>query len=256
MASFKFTPIISPGETILITGANGYIASAVANQALAAGYRVKGTVRNLEKAKKLQEIFDKKYGSGNFQLVKVENIIAEGAFDEAVKGCSGFLHIAVDTSFATEPEPCVGNAIKSTIGALKSATTEPKVKRFVLTSSTMAAVSWKSDDAYEWGIESWNEEYVKVAYEPPFGPEKGFAYYSATKTRSEQEAWKWVRENKAKFEFNAMLPAANFGKSVTGDWQSTGSWPKMVFDGDWSFVQMVPPRKFLPLFAFVSVWRD
>lgn len=41
---------LSPGVLVLVTGVNGYIASHVANELLLAGYRVRGTVRNVEKS--------------------------------------------------------------------------------------------------------------------------------------------------------------------------------------------------------------
>lgn len=86
MSKFDFTPVIPAGETILVTGANGYIATHVADQLLAAGYRVRGTVRSPEKSKWLEELFEKSYGPGKFELVQVANIIEEGAFENAAEG--------------------------------------------------------------------------------------------------------------------------------------------------------------------------
>tara|TARA_R110002060_G_scaffold45735_6_gene57067 strand:- start:818 stop:1042 length:225 start_codon:yes stop_codon:yes gene_type:complete len=50
------------------------------------GYKVRGTVRNVEKASWMQKKFDKSYGKNNFELVPVADLAHEGAFDEAVKG--------------------------------------------------------------------------------------------------------------------------------------------------------------------------
>ena len=79
-------PVIAPGSWILVTGANGYIASHVADQLLEAGYKVRGTVRDIKKNSWLPELFDQKYGPGKFEMVVVEDMTVPDAFDEATKG--------------------------------------------------------------------------------------------------------------------------------------------------------------------------
>lgn len=79
-------PVICPGECILVTGANGYIASHLIDQLLAAGYRVRGTVRDLVKYEWVQKFFNQKYEVGVFELVLVDDMAADGAFDKAIKG--------------------------------------------------------------------------------------------------------------------------------------------------------------------------
>ena len=79
-------PVIRPGERILVTGANGYIASHLIDQLLTAGYRVRGTVRDLVKYEWVQKFFNQKYEVGMFELVLVDDMAADGAFDRAIKG--------------------------------------------------------------------------------------------------------------------------------------------------------------------------
>jgi nucleoside-diphosphate-sugar epimerase len=79
-------PVIPKGETILITGINGFIGSHIADQLLEAGYRVRGTVRSAGKADEVNAALEKKYGSGKLETVIVEKMNEDGAFDEAVKG--------------------------------------------------------------------------------------------------------------------------------------------------------------------------
>jgi nucleoside-diphosphate-sugar epimerase len=74
------------GDLVLITGVNGYIASHIANEALAAGYRVRGTVRDTSKAQWLQTYFDQHYGTGKFELVTADNFDKEGALDGVIEG--------------------------------------------------------------------------------------------------------------------------------------------------------------------------
>lgn len=50
------------GAIILVTGANGYIGSHVADQCMAAGYKVRGASRSEEKAKNIAAVFDERHG--------------------------------------------------------------------------------------------------------------------------------------------------------------------------------------------------
>lgn len=77
---------IPKDSLVLVTGINGYLGSHITDQFLQAGYRVRGTTRDLKKVEALKEFWEKKYGSGRLELVVVKDMSHEGAFDEAVKG--------------------------------------------------------------------------------------------------------------------------------------------------------------------------
>jgi uncharacterized protein YbjT (DUF2867 family) len=77
--------VLPPDSLILITGANSYISAHCIEQALEAGYRVRGAVRDAEKSKWLYSHFER-YGSGKFELVRVADMANDGAYDEAMKG--------------------------------------------------------------------------------------------------------------------------------------------------------------------------
>lgn len=64
-------PAISSGW-VLLTGANGYIATWVIKELLEQGFSVRGTVRSLDKGTHLEEAF-KSYGS-KFEVVVVPDI--------------------------------------------------------------------------------------------------------------------------------------------------------------------------------------
>lgn len=87
---------LPPGSWILITGANGFIASHTALQFLQRGYRVRGTVRSLTKASWLltHPLFKPYADNGCLELFVVPDMVVPGAFDEAVKGMSAVAHIA------------------------------------------------------------------------------------------------------------------------------------------------------------------
>ena len=83
---------VSPPAKVLVTGANGYLATWVVKKYLEAGYSVRGTVRSLSKSAFLNDKFAR-YGD-RFELVVVEDITKDGAFDEAVKGVDAIAHTA------------------------------------------------------------------------------------------------------------------------------------------------------------------
>jgi hypothetical protein len=83
---------ISPPAKVLVTGANGYLATWVVSKYLEAGYSVRGAVRSLTKSAFLNDKFAQ-YG-GRFELVVVDDITKDGAFDEAVKGVDAIAHTA------------------------------------------------------------------------------------------------------------------------------------------------------------------
>jgi len=77
---------IPKGSTVLVTGANGFIGSHIADQFLHHGFKVRGTVRNVEKNVWLADLFHEKYGRERFELHSIPDMAAQGAFDESVKG--------------------------------------------------------------------------------------------------------------------------------------------------------------------------
>ncbi|KAM0425855.1 hypothetical protein ACHAPT_008793 [Fusarium lateritium] len=78
-------PAVPPDSLVLVTGVNGFLGSHISDQFLQHGYKVRGTVRNLEKCEWLIKYFETKYGAGRFELVKVSDMAAEGAFHEAIR---------------------------------------------------------------------------------------------------------------------------------------------------------------------------
>lgn len=67
-------PTIAPGDKILVTGANGFLAVHVVDAFLQKGYAVRGVVRSLDKGDHLKKIFAK-YGT-KFELAVVKDITA------------------------------------------------------------------------------------------------------------------------------------------------------------------------------------
>ncbi|KAF2973135.1 hypothetical protein GQX73_g393 [Xylaria multiplex] len=219
-------PAIPKGSTVLVTGGNGFIGSNISDQLLKLGYKVRGTTRNPQKNKWVSDLFDRKYGPGQFELVAVPDMVAENAYDEAVK-------------------------VAGTVNALAAAAKVPSIKRFVLTSSSASALIPKPNNPVTVTTETWNEETVQYAYrDPPYEEERGYPVYAASKILSEKEAWKFMAEKKPGFVLNTVLPNLNFGASLDFANQGHASTSGLVvelFKGNWQ------PLAGLPVQYFVDV---
>ncbi|POS72901.1 hypothetical protein DHEL01_v208709 [Diaporthe helianthi] len=210
---------VPKGSLVLVTGANGLLGTNTADQFLQYGYKVRGTVRDMEKNAWVQALFDQKYGKGNFELYKVEDLMAEDAFDEAVKGTSVVVHTASIVSLSADPNAVIPPAITFALNALKTAYKEPSVKRFVLTSSSSAATFPEAGTpAFDVTEDTWNDAAVKAAWaEPPYTEDRGTTVYAASKTESERAVWKYHKENRGSrpdLVVNTVLTPVNFGKSI------------------------------------------
>ncbi|KAH8679194.1 hypothetical protein BGZ61DRAFT_425844 [Ilyonectria robusta] len=226
-------PAIPKGSTVLVTGASGWVGSNVADQFLAYGYKVRGTTRDVNKAAWMKETFEKKYGSGVFELVSVPDMVADGAYDEAVKGVTAVAHTASVMTYDADPNKVIPAVIAGSVNALKAAYAELSVKRFVLTSSSTAAVlSSPGKPKVVVTKDTYNEEAVKIAWsEPPYDARHGGYVYAASKAQGEQAVRRFYEENRAKrpdLVVNAVLPNVVFGKTLDLQRQGYQSSPALV----------------------------
>ncbi|KAL6299277.1 NAD-P-binding protein [Sparassis latifolia] len=197
-------PAVTPGTgKVLVTGANGYIAIWVVRTLLEQGYAVRGTVRSHSKAKHLHKTF-KSYGD-KLEIVIVEDITKEGAFDEAVKGVVAIEHTASPFHFnAVEPDELIGPAVNGTLSVLQSALKYGSaVKRIVVTSSC-AAVLTVSPEPHVFSELDWNNKSIKEVEEQGRNA-LGASKYRASKTLAERAAWDFVAKNKEQLSWDLVV---------------------------------------------------
>jgi nucleoside-diphosphate-sugar epimerase len=201
------SPILPPNALILVTGANGLIASHAADQLLAFGYRVRGTVRSATRCAYLTTLFSARHGAGRFELHEIPDVSAPGVWDTAVRGVSGIAHVLGALDLAVQdPDRAAAEELPWQIRLLEAAAREPLVKSVVFTSSAWAV--WTPDAGKKVVLteESWNEEAVALARDKAVDARsKGFAGFMAFKTLVEQGVWDWVRREKPGFAFNTVL---------------------------------------------------
>jgi nucleoside-diphosphate-sugar epimerase len=154
-------PIIPLDSIVLVTGANGLIASWVAEKFLEAGYRVRGTVRSVSRCSWMEPFFADRHGPGRFEIVELSDYAAPGAWDSVIKGVASIAAVAGQATVALEDaDAAVEEEYPSIIGLLKAAKNEPSVKSVVYTSSAWAA--WTPDPAKKVTLDEWtyNEQYA------------------------------------------------------------------------------------------------
>lgn len=235
------SPTIPKGSTVCVTGVNGYIGSHVADQLLEAGYHVRGAVRSTSKADWLYELFDKKYGKGKFEAVEVPDMVADGAYDEAVKGVDGICHLASILTFSDKVEEVIPPTVKGTLNILTSASKEPSVKSVVYCSSSTAALMPEPGKKIKVTKDTWDDAAVKEANANP----SPFVVYGASKTEAERAFWKAAEETHPPFQVSAVLPNCNFGpilKPGGEDSSSTASWAIKLAKGDKSVPGVLAPQ--------------
>lgn len=247
MATTKLlsTPVLDPASTtILVTGASGYIGANVIQEALDLGYHVRGTARTQEKADNTKKVFN---NHPNYTTAIVPTFVEDcAAVHDSVKGVDAVILVASDTTFNDDPKVVVDGVVAGTLNFLRAAAREPSVKRFVLTSSSSAALTPIPGKKVTATTESWNDEAVDVAWNKKgesIGPNPyEFIVYAASKTAGEKEFWKFIKEEKPSFVANTVLPNFNVGRIITNGGVTGVMIPKVFQEG---VRDMLPPQYYI-----------
>jgi nucleoside-diphosphate-sugar epimerase len=106
--------------------------------------------------------------------------------------------------------PPVLNSVKN---LLEVAAAEPSIKRFVYTSSAIAAAYPNLREKVYIDSSSWNDAVISAAWKPPpYDQDRMWAVYAASKLQSEQACFDFVKEKKPGFVLNTVLPNYTMGE--------------------------------------------
>ncbi|KAK1531555.1 hypothetical protein CPAR01_11204 [Colletotrichum paranaense] len=200
------------GSWVLVTGATGHIAVHTTRQLPEHGFRVRGTVRDLNRATWLtQHVFSPFADRGDLELVQVPDLGAQHAFDEAIKGVSAVAHIASILSFSDSPQDVIPPAVDSMVSILEAAAREPSAKSIVYTSSIAATVDLSPEVTAHAGPDAWNDHAVEA----------------------EKTLWAFVKKNKPHYTVNVVSPATVLGEAL-GQRHLVSPYPlvKNLYDGN------------------------
>ncbi len=197
-------------QTVLVTGAAGYLASWVVQELLNDGHTVHGTVRSLSDGPKLQhlQILASQH-AGRLRLFEAD-LLKPRSFDAAIRGCSLVIHIA-SPYFLDKPKDAqrqlIDPALNGTLNVLASVEREAGVTRVVLTSSIAALY----DDAHR--LSRIRDRMVREADVNP-NTDARHNSYAYSKTVAEQAAWAQQRKQQ-RWELITIHPGAIFGPSLS-----------------------------------------
>lgn len=121
---------------IFITGATGFVGSAIAVEALKAGYQLRVALR--KPSKQLESLLSEY--SKELEFVIIPDLTDETAFDGKLDGVDYIFHLASPPPSGTDKETYFPPAVKGTTLLLQAAAKVPSVKKVVVTSS-MAALA-------------------------------------------------------------------------------------------------------------------
>ncbi len=223
-------------NTIVVTGASGYLGSWIVKTALEQGYTVRGTVRDPNNEDKVGHL---KNLDGAVRLsLHQADLLAAGAFDEVAAGAGAIIHSAspyivqnIEDGYKQLVEP----AVEGTRNVLGAASRAASVKRVVLTSSVVAIMG-DAAEAKEYPSRvvdesRWN--HTSTVQTSPYNYSKTAAEKEAWELAQQQEAWDLVVINPA-FIIGPSLSARHDGTSETllrqlGDGTLKQGAPGLVF---------------------------
>ncbi|PTB48606.1 hypothetical protein M431DRAFT_10814 [Trichoderma harzianum CBS 226.95] len=187
----------SPSEqTLLITGANGFLAGHVIKEALEQGYDIRGTVRSPESAKKIRHLFAE-YAE-RFSVFVIRDLTQRDNYENAFVGVSkpitGVISIAAPFTLKVEDNcrQLLDPAIQGAIAMLEAVNLYgPSVQRVVTTSSFTAIIDLSKGfrPGHVYSEEDWNPmTYAEAANAD------AVSAYCASKALAEKAIWDWMEQ--------------------------------------------------------------
>ena len=200
-------------QTVLVTGASGFIAKHCIIRLLKEGYIVRGSLRSQNKADAVRAAIATKVSTDDLSFVTLD-LMSDDGWDAAMKGCDFVQHVASPFPGA-EPEDENELIIPAREGALRAVKTAAKagVKRVVLTSS-MAAIAYGHDDKpadYIYDEKDWSNTDGKIGA------------YLKSKTFAEKAAWDFMETEAAgDMELSVINPGAVLGPLLDDSFSTSG----------------------------------
>lgn len=195
-------------QTILITGATGYIGQHITLQVLEAGHTVVASARSLEKAPKLRATLaahlTDPMALERLQIVSL-NLMADDGWDAAMQGIDVVMHTASPVP-VVQPKDAMDIIRPARDGALRAvqAAGLAGVQRFIMTSSIAAIMGCE--------LPAGQTTYDETCWTVP--ERSDVIPYSKSKTIAERAVWDWAAENAPEMQITMINPAFVMGPAL------------------------------------------
>jgi nucleoside-diphosphate-sugar epimerase len=206
---------------VLVTGGSGFIAGHCILQCLAAGHRVRATVRNLAREPEVRALLRKAGAEGVDRLsFAAADLERDAGWSEAAAGCDFVLHVASPFPLAApkHEDELIVPARDGALRVLKAARAAG-VRRVVMTSSFAAVGYGRKEQAAPFDETNWTD---------PNGD--GVTAYAKSKTLAERAAWDFVAEQGG-LELAVVNPVMVFGPALGPDTSTSVKVVQRMMDG-------------------------
>lgn len=197
--------------TILVTGGSGFIGSHAILQALAAGFDVRSSVRDLRREGELRALLRANGAHADAPLrFFAADLTRDAGWAETVAGCDYVLHIAspFPAGIPKHEDELIVPARDGALRVLRAAR-NAGVKRVVLTSSFAAIGYGHPERRAPFDETTWTNLDVSVAA------------YTKSKTLAERAAWDFIAREGGGLELSVVNPVGVFGPVLGADYATS-----------------------------------
>ena len=210
------------GELVLVTGGSGFIGMHCTLKLLAAGYRVRNSVRSLAREAEVRATLKSAGAEAGDRLAFfAADLTADAGWAEAVAGCDYVLHVAspFPVNVPRHEDELIVPAREGALRVLRAAR-GAGVKRVVLTSS-FAAIGYGHAEA--------DRAFTEHDWTSPEG--EGVTAYAKSKTLAERAAWDFMAREGGDMELAVVNPVGVFGPVLGADVSTSIEVVKRMMDG-------------------------
>lgn len=195
-------------KTVLVTGGAGFIAVHCIVQLLQAGYRVRATLRSLDREMEVRAMLREGGVEAGDRLTCIEaDLSADANWDRAVSGCTYVLHVASPTPIVEykHEDDMIIPAREGVLRVLRAAR-NAGIRRVVLTSAIGAVVYGHPAQTAPFDESYWSNTSGKAPA------------YQKSKTLAERAAWEFIEREGNGLELAAVNPVAVMGPVLGPDY--------------------------------------